>query len=609
MARSMLRWVLLMGLLVAPVGCTRERGEDRAASGEHSAPQTAAPETVESIPPSLDTNPRVAGPDSTEQEMAAATGDAPEQPETAAAELEVRSFAIRPQPDPVQTSPRRIQTPLRPLSDDRPQTIPDENRRMTQRSFQAGPAMMPRSFAPQELPRAAPAPEATGDSQVAEVYGAEGTSEAAPSGEASTASAGNGNPPAEDAEYQVVEVFYGTDRKPVDVVHPAGPIAVPPAYFPAMGVAAIALASLLASVLLARRRALLAVIGVFCLLGAAALGAQTHLKLARNGLAHAEKGRVYGNDRGELELGTCQVSIPRIHEVGRLESPSILRLEFREDARKHVMLREATPRGHDEFYTKLRQRVAESPQQDLFVFVHGYNVTFEDAARRTAQIAYDLKFPGAAVFFSWPSQGGLLKYKVDESNVQWTVPHLKQFLLEIAEKSGASAVNLVAHSMGNRALTDALRQLRYEMRHEVLFHQVVLAAPDIDAEVFRRDIAPAIQSTARRVTLYASSDDQALIASKNVHGYPRAGDSGSGLVVIPGMETIDVSGIDTSLLGHSYYGSSHPILADLYEVIRRAQPPSARRWLKPARWNGLIYWRLHADTNEVARPANEASRY
>ncbi|MFO7906356.1 MAG: alpha/beta hydrolase [Pirellulaceae bacterium] len=147
------------------------------------------------------------------------------------------------------------------------------------------------------------------------------------------------------------------------------------------------------------------------------------------------------------------------------------------------------------------------------------NVTFEGAARRTAQIAHDVQFEGAPIFFSWPSQGGLLKYTVDANNVEWAVPHLRQFLVDVTRRSGATAVNLVAHSMGNRALTSALRELELQLGAEsALFNQIILAAPDVDAEIFRRDLAPALVRSARHVTLYASSNDQALATSKKVHG-------------------------------------------------------------------------------------------
>lgn len=299
----------------------------------------------------------------------------------------------------------------------------------------------------------------------------------------------------------------------------------------------------------------------------------------------------YGNDRGEVQVGTCEVSIPKYHEVGVVERPSIFRLEFSEDPRKHVVLLDVQQETPDEFYSALKAKVAASPRDEAFVFVHGYNVTFEDAARRTAQLAYDLKFEGAPIFFSWPSQGGLLQYAVDETNVAWAVPHLKEFLVSVARRSGAGSIHLIAHSMGNRALTSALLAVAADMKDEApLFREVVLTAPDIDADVFRRDIAPFLTRSARRVTLYASSNDEALALSKRLHGYARAGDSGSQLVVVQGIDTIDVSNVDTSLVGHSYYGSNDTVLADLFYVLTDPQPAAQRRWLEAVPFGQSVYW-------------------
>lgn len=310
----------------------------------------------------------------------------------------------------------------------------------------------------------------------------------------------------------------------------------------------------------------------------------------------SERGVAYTAERGRVSYGWCEVTIPPNHSPGEVESPSLLRLELRADAKKHVVLQRVVREEKDPFFDLVRQRVADSPRRDLFLFVHGYNVSFDDAARRTAQMAFDLEFDGAPIFFSWPSQGQLVKYTVDENNVAWSVPHLKEFLLEVVRRSEAKSVNLIAHSMGNRALASALRELEFELRQEsALFNEVVLAAPDIDAEVFKRDVAPALQRIARHSTLYASSNDQALLASKVVHGYPRAGDSGDGLVLVDGVETVDVSRIDLSLLGHSYYGSSEPILDDLSQLLAESRRPEQRPWLRAAERDGRRYWVFRED--------------
>ncbi len=316
----------------------------------------------------------------------------------------------------------------------------------------------------------------------------------------------------------------------------------------------------------------------------------------------------YANERGEVQVGTCEVSIPKYHEVGVVERPSIFRLEFNEDPRKHVVLLDVQQETPDDFYAALKAKVASSPRDEAFVFVHGYNVTFEDAARRTAQLAYDLKFEGAPIFFSWPSQGGLLQYAVDETNVAWAVPHVKDFLVSVARRSGAGSIHLIAHSMGNRALTSALLAVAADMKDEApLFHEVVLTAPDIDADVFRRDIAPFLTRSARRVTLYASSNDEALALSKRLHGYARAGESGRQLVVVDGIDTIDVSNVDTSLVGHSYYGSNDTVLADLFYVLTDPRPAAQRRWLEAVPLGQSVYWVFQREAARLRAAAGAAT--
>jgi esterase/lipase superfamily enzyme len=145
--------------------------------------------------------------------------------------------------------------------------------------------------------------------------------------------------------------------------------------------------------------------------------------------------------------------------------------------------------------------------------------------------------------------------------------------------------------MGNRALTSALSSIVPRMKNQApMFHEVVLTAPDIDADVFKRDIAPRITRAARRVTLYASSNDEALALSKRLHGYARAGESGADLVVVDGVETVDVSNVDTSLVGHSYYGSNDTVLADLFYVLTEPKPARSRTWLSPVPIGSMVYW-------------------
>jgi len=295
-------------------------------------------------------------------------------------------------------------------------------------------------------------------------------------------------------------------------------------------------------------------------------------------------------EQDTLSYGYCDISIPRDHRMGQLESPSLWRLEFRDDPATHVVLLTAEVQDAATFYTALGAQIAASAGKNAFLFIHGYNVTFEDAARRTGQMAYDLGFDGAPVFYSWPSQGDLAGYTVDENNIEWSTPHILGFLSEFLEQSAAQNVYLIAHSMGSRGLTRALAAL---MAAQPLLAQkiteIILAAPDIDAAIFKNDIAPQLASARNPVTLYASSDDLALAASKAVHGYARAGDSGPGMQIVAGVETIDATNVDTGFVRHMYFAEKRSALSDMFYLIHK-QARADQRFLDPVDTIAGRYW-------------------
>jgi esterase/lipase superfamily enzyme len=221
--------------------------------------------------------------------------------------------------------------------------------------------------------------------------------------------------------------------------------------------------------------------------------------------------------------------------------------------------------------------------------MHGFNTTFADGARRTAQLAYDLGFDGAPILYSWPSQGSVEGYPADEESIQWTAAHLQGFLENVARNSGATAIQLVAHSMGNRALVNALSQLQTTAGAASQFKEVILAAPDIDVGVFSQ-LADALRSRAERVTIYASSRDAALALSHKFHSFPRVGESGANLVLLPGIDTVDATDVDTGLVGHSYFGDERTVLHDLFDLIRYDLGPDHRFGLIKREAAGNPYW-------------------
>ncbi len=320
----------------------------------------------------------------------------------------------------------------------------------------------------------------------------------------------------------------------------------------------------------------------------------------------------YGSDRGRrLEIGRALVTIPKLHQVPQIERPWAIRIPYfdvtiyeqAEDPNKHFTMQEIKRLSKDDFLSLVRQRLAGSARfkDQALVFVHGFNTSFDNAVYRTAQIAYDLKFDGVPFLYSWPSGGAVASYTYDRESAEASKPYMRQFLEMVVHETGAKSVSIIAHSMGNQPLLDVLKDMKSAAPEGVAINQVILAAPDVDADSFT-ELAEAINGLAKGVTLYAASNDRALIVSRNFWGHYRAGDvPAQGPLVLPGVDTIDVTAASTDVfaLNHSDYAESSQVLDDIGELIRTGKRPPEDRILKPERitTDRGPYWRYDGPTN------------
>ncbi|QDT55605.1 hypothetical protein Pan44_36510 [Caulifigura coniformis] len=226
----------------------------------------------------------------------------------------------------------------------------------------------------------------------------------------------------------------------------------------------------------------------------------------------------------------------------------------------------------ESFLAGVNNQLARSRQKDLLLFVHGFNVDFHSAIVRAAQVALDVPFNGAVVAYAWPSQGGVQNYRADEPANQASVAPFADFLQSLLDGVPADTrVSILVHSMGNRIVMQGINRLSPGAR----LANVVLCAPDVGLGDFE-EWAPGVAARCDRVTLYASENDAALIASKSLHAEQRAGDAHPP-VLLSGVETVDCSTVDyTSFLGHSYYGANRHVLGDLFLLLKENRPASER---------------------------------
>ncbi len=312
---------------------------------------------------------------------------------------------------------------------------------------------------------------------------------------------------------------------------------------------------------------------------------------------------VYGSERGDLQYGYLDVTIPALHQEAELETRSrwdMVSYFVGESGlrSRYVLLDSVTPQTREGFLSALRKQIKDAPSKDVFIFVHGFNSTFEDAARRCAQLAYDLDFDGTPMMFSWASAGSATAYIKDEATVTSSGRKMAQMLDDVVAQSGAERIHLIAHSMGNRALIEALQTYlaqRDASNRRHIFDQIVFTAPDVDREYFVGAIK-SLSGAATRVTLYASNSDLALQSSQILHDAPRAGLAGANIISLPYIDTIDMSAVPADSLGHNYFAASSGAIYDLFRLFWRGDPPPKRCGMTDQRAGGaLSVWLFNVD--------------
>ena len=223
------------------------------------------------------------------------------------------------------------------------------------------------------------------------------------------------------------------------------------------------------------------------------------------------------------------------------------------------------------FLAELERAAARTPGREVLLYVHGFDNSFEDAAKTATRVIHGVGFQGAALLYSWPSAGSAASYLQDRNNAYWAVHYLKQLLSDVLADQWIGRVSVVVHSMGNEVFIRAYSELADECARAgnadlKKIRNIVLAAPDVDREIFLDQHALKLMSQGARIVLYASRSDIALSASALVQGgdYERLGKN---VVCIPGLVVTDVSDVRTDLFGHSWIGDSRSVLTDLRCVL------------------------------------------
>lgn len=303
-------------------------------------------------------------------------------------------------------------------------------------------------------------------------------------------------------------------------------------------------------------------------------------------------GVMFSGERARgLAFADICVSIPPdgARRVGEVQWPSSIPGD---PARDFVTLR-ADRLDQKQAVAAFDERLRNGPSRHVLLFVHGYNTRFEEAVYRFAQVVHDSGAPVVPVLFTWPSRGKLFDYAYDRESATYSRDALEAVLQDMVADKNVASISILAHSMGNFVAIEALRQMVIRDRSlSPKIADIMMASPDIDVDVFRREIAE-IEPAHKKapVFLFVSQDDRALFVSGQLAGgEPRLGaidptaEPYRSILEEAGVHPIDLTNIESDdFLRHGKFAQSEVVkligvrLAAADQTLTDAKPTMGER--------------------------------
>jgi esterase/lipase superfamily enzyme len=318
--------------------------------------------------------------------------------------------------------------------------------------------------------------------------------------------------------------------------------------------------------------------------------------------------------RRQQRLKPVKLKLVTVNELVR-SPPLPLPYELRdgqivEDPAMVAQLEKAT-----EAFRRIMVRQLElSPRKEVFIYIHGFHNTFNDAAFALAELWHFLGRVGVPLIYTWPAgYPGLFGYTYDRESSEFTVYHLREVLRLIAGFAEVEKIHLIAHSRGTDVAMAALRDLTIgaraaglDPRKQFKIHNLVLAAPDLDVDVAEQRIAgDKLELSVNRFTIYTSPADKAIgIASKlfasprgrvGTFGFEKMSDTTKAHLQKPktNFAIINFPGASGSRFdsyGHSYFRNAPAVSSDLVLMLRDDLDPGTAG--RPLERIDLMFWRI-----------------
>jgi esterase/lipase superfamily enzyme len=315
--------------------------------------------------------------------------------------------------------------------------------------------------------------------------------------------------------------------------------------------------------------------------------------------------------RTHTRVGDFEMRLVSIDEFARLPPTPIpyqvIDGEVVEDPEAVAVLDASVAR----LQAEVRRRLALTPRKDVYIYVHGYHNTFEDAAFALAELWHFFGREGLPIVYTWPAgYPGIFGYTYDRESSEFTVFHLKQVITWLSAQPEIENIHLIAHSRGTDVAFAAFRELviwargaGLNPRERFKIANLVIAAPDVDVQIIsQRVAAERLALEVDQATLYSSPNDEAIGFAETLFASPRGrlGTVEIGDLTEREIERMKATGARVSVVnfdeqhssgyGHDYFRTNAAVSSDLVLMIRYGLKPGDPG--RPLEHIGLNFWRV-----------------
>jgi len=256
------------------------------------------------------------------------------------------------------------------------------------------------------------------------------------------------------------------------------------------------------------------------------------------------------------------------------------------------------------FAGKINEKLAKSTCKDIYIYVHGYKVVFENPLLVAAELWHFLGYDGVFIAYAWPSTPSSVAYFSDLETTSLTSYNFRIFLEYLARETKAENIHIIGYSAGTRVVINGLQQLAniYKGESKETFQKhlrighVILAGSDFDRQLFGSYINDGILDVPKDTTIYLSELDSALGLSKWLFNRQRLGQMWEERQLPEGLADllwqaddfalIDVSDVDKAGTGngHAYFRQSPWVSSDILSTLMYDLSPEERGLFHSQEW-------------------------